>query len=462
MDVSAYRNLLRPFFDGAKVLGIGGHVASQRGFVKTMRELGADPLLLLAPGVGAGEVPDRRDASWLSFDVQGTNAVDGIRRYEALLANLPGEARDLVERFDPESRALAVGLIIFSALPDVAGRRRFGARPAASLAFEDKVVIDAFWDRAGVARAPSQVVSCAARELRAAARTLDTGAGTVWAADAREGPHGGAVSTHWVRNEHDAQRAFDALVSMCDRVRVMPFLDGIPCSIHGIVFAHGEAVFRPVELLTLRRAERSALVYAGAATFWKPADEDAAAMRDVARRVAARLRNEIDFRGPFTVDGVLTADGFLPTELNPRVGFGLLLLESSLPELPLALLGIAACEADLSEVVPPDLERLVCAAVDAAPRGGARTLVPRRCTESESLRVAGGLGALRAAQPGDDVVGTLSLGPSVTGGFLTFEPAGGAVEPDASLAPWAAEAFALADRELETGLGPLSAAPSLR
>ena len=50
----------------------------------------------------------------------------------------------------------------------------------------------------------------------------------------------------------------------------MPFLEGIPCSIHGVVFPDGVATFRPVEMVTLRRPGSNRLHYAGAATFWDP------------------------------------------------------------------------------------------------------------------------------------------------------------------------------------------------
>ena len=46
-------------------------------------------------------------------------------------------------------------------------------------------------------------------------------------------------------------------------------------------------------------------------------------MREAARRVGEQLRAEVEFRGAFTLDGVATADGFRPTELNPRFGAGL-------------------------------------------------------------------------------------------------------------------------------------------
>jgi hypothetical protein len=65
----------------------------------------------------------------------------------------------------------------------------------------------------------------------------------------------------------------------------MPFLEGVPCSIHGVVFPEGAATFRPVEMVTLRRPGSSRLRYAGAATFWDPPAADREVMRDLARRV---------------------------------------------------------------------------------------------------------------------------------------------------------------------------------
>ena len=102
------------------------------------------------------------------------------------------------------------------------------------------------------------------------------------------------------------------LAARCDRVRVMPFLEGIPCSIHGVVFPEGVATFRPVEMVTLRRPRESGrLRYAGAATFWDPPDDDREVMRDLARRVG-ELRRRVGYRGAFTVDGVLAAEAFCP------------------------------------------------------------------------------------------------------------------------------------------------------
>ena len=49
--------------------------------------------------------------------------------------------------------------------------------------------------------------------------------------------------------------------------------------------------------------------------------------------VAAVLRDRIGYRGALGVDGVMTADGFRPTELNPRCSVGLS-IQGQGPETP--------------------------------------------------------------------------------------------------------------------------------
>ncbi len=178
--------------------------------------------------------------------------------------------------------------------------------------------------RSGTVRVSSgsRPVSSRSTTPRRAATDVDRGDGTVWAADAREGFHGGATQTYWVRDDASRDRALAGLSSVCDSVRVMPFLEGVPCSIHGIVLPDGVAVLRPVEMVTLRRGHEFA--YAGCATYWDPDPIAREQMRTVARRAGDRLREEVDFRGTFTVDGVVTSDGFWPTELNPRFGAGIM------------------------------------------------------------------------------------------------------------------------------------------
>lgn len=86
----------------------------------------------------------------------------------------------------------------------------------------------------------------------------------------------------------------------------MPFLEGTPCSIHGIVLADEVVALRPVEMLVLRQAD-GGLFYSGCASYFDPPKQHRESMRALARIVGAKLREEVKFRGAFTVDGVMTA-----------------------------------------------------------------------------------------------------------------------------------------------------------
>jgi hypothetical protein len=465
---------LRPLFAGRKVVVTGGPLAAMTEVCRRLRELGAERPFLLATGVGTGEVPGPDEAEWCVVEVRAPDVIAEIRAAMRLLRLLPEDVVEALDRWDPGREALVLSPM-FNELAEIAGRRVYGPRRAEWRRLEDKVVVDALWDDLGVTRAPSEVVPAEAAALRAAAGRIDRGAGTAWAGDARQGFNGGAFCLRWVRGEADAAEAVAFLAARCDRVRVMPFLEGIPCSIHGVVFPDGVASFRPVEMVTLRRPGSNRLRYSGAATFWDPPAADREVMRDLARRVGAGLRERVGYRGAFTVDGVLAAEGFLPTELNPRLGAGLSMMTSGLPGLPVGLLDRALIEGEALAYGPGDLERQVLQAADRTRAGGAWTVTDRgpgtlepgppggEATDAtREVPVAFEDGACRPAAEGRQGDGMLSFGPSGVGGFvrLALDPA--RVPAGPPVAPLAVAGFALADERFGTGIGPLEPARPVR
>lgn len=302
-----------------------------------LTELYAGRPVVLAPGSAAGwaswvERLDRLGCPTLVLDLPTPPAVlttDGLRLHDRLLRDLPPDAVAAVEAHDPQRRGVFRTTPFVSSDEPLLGRRVTGGRPRAFLALEDKTLADEVWRGAGLVTAPSRVVAAVPDDLAAATEELRGPLGAVWSGG---GFSGGGDYVRWVADHDDEVRAHAFLAPRSERVRVMPFLDGVPCSIHGFVLDDGTAVLRPVEIAVLRDRAARTFVYGGLSSTWDPPEADREHLREVARRVGEHLRVTHAYRGAFGVDGVLTADGFRPTELNPRMSAGATLLTAVDPD----------------------------------------------------------------------------------------------------------------------------------
>jgi hypothetical protein len=461
MDVGYYRDLVRPLVQGRKFILAGVVLAGSRTAVAQLRSLGAERAFIIATGLGTGAPPDPEDADWAVIDIEAADIIEDIRLANAALAHLPTRVLEAIDAWDPDREAVMLGQPFYMST-QLAGRRVWGGRRRAWEALEDKVRVDALWDAAGVRREESMVVPSSADGLRQAHRRLDRGMGTAWAGDASEGFNGGAVYLRWVRTNEDAEDAFAFFSRHCDSVRVMPFLEGIPCSIHGMVFPGEVIAFRPCEMVVLRPESGTKLHYGGSATFWDPHDADREAMRSAAGLVGVTLREMVDYRGAFTIDGIMTAGGFLPTELNTRAGAAIGGLLTGLRDLPFGLIQRAVTESEPLDYRPRDLERLVVDSADEHRGGVAIAAVEKAQDSTESVGlVFEGEGYRRAA---DETTpdATLEFGPGTLGGFVRFVPDPERTPVGASLAPRAAAALRLADEIWDTGIGALTPARAVR
>lgn len=446
---------------GRKVVLVGGVLASATRRVRQLRGWGAAAVLVIADGVGTGELPAADEAH--TVVVQGPKLAtlsEEVASWVSFAADPPPAAREAAEAFDPEGAALCL-LNPFALVDLYLGRESLGGRPQTFWALEDKSLNDALWDAAGVRRSPALVVDADPALVRAAAHELDAGHGTVWSADASRGMNGGGDRVRWVVTDDDARAALKTLLPVSVRIRVQPFLEGVPCSIHGFVLPDGVAVLRPVELVVLRSVSPRRFIYAGISTCWDPSPSVRDEMREVARRVGRHLQTEHEYRGGFSVDGVLTADGFLPTELNPRFAGGLSTIGKSVPELPLDLLQMATIRGIDLGVGARGLEELLVPAADAQRYGSAYNFIAAPGpAETVTIEVAGGPDGLRIAGLGDYVIGTVERGPANLGSLIRFTPA--QMSPGMRMAPFAVAMFALADRLWGAGVGTVEAAPDVR
>jgi RimJ/RimL family protein N-acetyltransferase len=457
------RAAVRDWLGGRPVVLAGMPVAATPRWIHQLRTLGAGRVLVVGTTLGTGGLPDPEHADWIDLDIRASDPVDEFRQFERLAADPPPAVTEALDGFDPRGDALVLAAP-FQAVTTVGGRAVAGGRRPEWVELEDKTTNDALFDRAGVDRPPCKVVPAGDRSaLDAAARRLDRGQGTVWAGDASEGFNGGGTFVRWVTDDAQADRAQRSFAGRCRSVRVAPFLEGTPCNIHGFATGDGVAVFRPVEAITLRSADPPTLHYGGAATFFDPPEADRARMRIVARRVGALLREEVGFRGSYTIDGVLTDDGFRPTEVNPRLRAGFTPLVGGVPDLPFVAFHWAVAAGLPCPVAPDELEETIVAAADAHRAGGGWVAGQTCWRETRQHPVVVTDDGCEAAADADDANGVISTGPSSQGGFVRFDATPGATPVGPPLAPRAASAFGWADRELGAGIGVrFRAAPARR
>ncbi len=459
----------RPVIIGPTVL------AGATSTVAGLRALGC-PVLVVATTRGAGPVPDLDEVTVTSVVAPEVGSItDELRLMDRMARELPPDARAAVEAFDPDGRGLWwCGPFVTSDEP-IDGRPVVFGRPAAYLALEDKMLADEVWVAAGVAHPAHALVEVDATALAAATTELAGPLGTVWSGDARDGFNGAGNYVRWVLDERDQAAALAFFGPRCDRVRVQPFLEGVPCSIHGFVLPDGTAALRPVEIATLRDVARRRFVYGGVGTTWDPPEHDRDAMRDVVRRVGAHLASAHGYRGAFGIDGVLTADGFLPTELNPRMSAGattvadvdrwfFLLLQATL----LAGVDPGVDVADLEGLVPlMDAERSgsIRAVWQGATAVTGAHAVPVRWDGRDFAVTADDRGDDRADDRADDreraTGDTVVVAATPTGFFATVDPCD-SLRAGVRVSDLTAALMRLADRAWGSDFGALEAAPEVR
>lgn len=443
---------LREVVAGRKVILAGGVAAGWAPMVAPLRELGAADVFVAAlEKAGAGPQPD----CGVVVDETPDDPHDPMASLHAglrKLADPPAHVVEAVDAFDPDHDAVVFGVFL-GASPTFAGRPVVAYRRPEWVALEDKTRLADVLSRAGIEGAPSVVVPL--DDAAEARHGLDRGAGTVWSADASGGFHGGAALTRWVTDDARAAEVTTELRGRCHTVRVMPFLEGVATSVHGIVLPDGVAVLRPVELVTLRRGLE--LRYSGCGTFWDPPDAIRDEMRAAARRVGETLRELVDFRGAFTLDGVATADGFRPTELNPRFGAGLAVITRGLAGVPLVLVLDLVVAGRPLRISAADLEAAILREADATRTGGTWQLHVETPERVEGRAACFDGTDWRWAADGEEPDGYVVAAE----GFARLEMRSSRTPVGPSIGPRSAAFWRFADEAMGTGIGPLTAPPDV-
>jgi hypothetical protein len=460
-DVEALRASLMEPLRGRKVILAYRYLASIRPALALLGSLGCPKPLVIARGIGTGELPEPDAAFVHMMDMPTGSMTEEVRSLERLTLAPPADVLAAVHAYDPDQEAVwwlgAIGMNV-----PVDGRPVYGGRRPEWAALENKTTVDEIWDEVGAPRASSEVVQVGP-DVSSVSSRLDMGDGTVWAGDTRDGTNGGGDYVRWVRDPADARTAVEFFSAHCDRVRVMPFLEGIPCSIHALVLPDGVVPLRPMELVTLRLAEQSRFLYGGVSTWWDPAESDRKQMRELARSVGMLLRDRHGFRGGFGIDGVLTREGFRPTELNSRFSGGLTVISKGISELPLEMLQVNLVAGRELGVSAADLEPLLLTSADQNRVGRAAAITEAvRPHESAKLPVISKNGELSEAPDHSSRLGEVVMGPTAAGALILLVPEPGTLTPGMRMAPLNAAVMRFADRHWGTRFGAVQIAPDVR
>lgn len=495
-DVGAWERHLCGPVTGRKIICSFELLAGMTGLVANLRGWGAARPLVIADGRGTGPIPSEDEAEIILLEPPRFESLtDQVRARTRPADRLTPHVVASVEAYDPDKQA-AWWTSPIGPNTELLDRPVLGGRPPQQIELEDKMLVDELLAVVGAAASGAAVVPARYADLIAASNAVRAGTGAdsvVWAGDARDGINGGGDFVRWVHSPRQANEAAKFFGQRCDRVRVAPFLEGMPCSVHGIVLPDGVVVLRPMELATLRNPDNGRFLYAGMGTSWEPPAADADAMRRLARDMGEHLRQRVDYRGGFGLDGVLTVEGFGVTELNPRFSGGLTRLARAAPAAQLELVHInallgrdvdrpaAQIEADALAVLEDNrfVDVMgVSTAVSAAESAevqvtagqhspGLGSISGASSRESSTNRAvegkfAAGPSQLRAATGDDEVVGTVLCGPSPLGTFVRL-----VAEPDVicvgdRAAPLGVLLLDFADRTWGTGFGKVLMAPAVR
>ncbi len=458
MGADDYTKLLDPLYAGRKWIITADTAAGATGLAQRIIDAGADAVMVMAGNEGTGPQPPDDVGVFVvgTTGTTGTTMMGGIRAFADAITAPSAELCAAVDSFDPTTEATVLSSYLIPTA-EVCGRSVYGAVRSEWKALEDKLIIDELWDRAGVERAPFVIVDPTHEEaVHEGLVGLASVDGSVLVADNTEGWHGGGEYTRFVARGADGSDTLRFFAEHSRRVRITPFLRGVPCSIHGLVTRDAVLAFRPVEMLVYRRAGSDEFVYAGMNTLWDPPAPVRDQMRRAVRSVGALIRQEVGYLGAFGIDGVCTAQGFLPTELNPRLTPGLGIQAEAAGRYPMGDIDRAVIVGLDVDLRLDELEHEIVEGADATRTGRwLRPVTHLSVTETTEQPIAYDGSSWKLAEQAD-ATATMSLGPSPQGALVLVKLADShGLTPGPSIAEVAAASFAVADEMWDTRIGDL-------
>lgn len=450
MTLSDLREQVQANVTDRPVILVGADLDRFSQHIHELRSLGAERVMVISGGAGAGPVPDLT-----GYEVEFVNIRQRVgeshaeHEWQRIFSKPPLQLLRAMNAFDPNNEAVVIPWR-FRTSTHLGVRPVYGPRLAEAVQLEDKTRIGALLGDLGIPEPPGACsVPPAEANLRAAMAMVDRGHGTVWSGDAARATNSGAKFVRRVRNAADAKSAQRFFAKHCEQVRVAPFLEGVACGMHAFVTRDGTAVFRPVELLILRPQRGATFVDSGFSTTFDPAAQDTLQYQDYVRRIGDEMHRRFGYEGAISVDAILTEQGWVVHDINPRQGGGLVYLQHALPDLPMHLLHHVAAAGDLHGLNVSEFEEMVRTAADQTRMVAAAYAVARGPLAPRDFPI----------EVGDGRIVDVQYRPRLSGGGRVELRA--AAVPGERIAPVVAAAASIANVRLGLG-GPLHAPADVR
>jgi hypothetical protein len=182
-------------------------------------------------------------------------------------------------------------------------------------------------------------------------------------------------------------------------------------------------------------------------------------MRELARATGEHLRARAGYRGAFGIDGILTADGFRPTELNARMSAGIASVARTIDSALFTLLQYNLVAGRDPQVDTADLEAWALPLMDAG-RFAKPIAMSSQQVAADPFDVTVEWDGARLTRSWEETGWVVSVGPNPAGTYCRLSTP--APPPCARVADLNVALMRFLDAELGTDFGEVSAAPDVR
>ncbi len=327
MDTTSfYKKQLEKYIFDQRFILVGAAKAWMTGgselIAKNLMALGAQKVLMIVnESYLQNNIPDFPRDCYIGIRVPSSNERDYLKQmatYFAAIRDNTVTIQQYLNKYDPDRRAKVIGPAWLKG-KELLGRRVLGHRPDQWTEFEfDKIGTDQFFDSVGVPRADSLVVETKYFDFQDCWKRYDQGKGIVLVG---EGNFTGGSGLLFIKSSHSVTAVYEWLRNKSiSKIKVVSNLPGPAFCSHGFVLNDSCPTTPPYESISLEKSVEGEIEWIGSSSALVVREDERNRIHRFTEQVGNQLRQTLNYRGSFCLDGVLTPDGPKFTEINTRLG----------------------------------------------------------------------------------------------------------------------------------------------